>query len=177
MKDLIYNQRDIPEEQWRYGLRKSADVGCGWIATYNALRLMGYAMEPERLIRMYEKMLPLIHGNLGTNLFAPAVCFRNWGFPVELVFRRERFDEALKQADVGILFYRWKRGLKFGAHFIAVKHTDDGFLGYNTFANSTGPDRLGESLECWIREKKWFGAVLIAISDKRPDMARGKTRD
>ena len=29
--DLIYNQRQIPAEQWRYGLRSSAAVGCGWI--------------------------------------------------------------------------------------------------------------------------------------------------
>ena len=40
MDDLIYCQRDIPNDQWRYGLRTSADTGCGWVATYNALRLM-----------------------------------------------------------------------------------------------------------------------------------------
>lgn len=34
--DLIYNQRKIPKDQWRYGFRTSADTGCGWIATYNA---------------------------------------------------------------------------------------------------------------------------------------------
>ena len=53
MDDLIYNQTKIPKEQWRYGLRTSAATGCGWIATYNALRLMGYAAEPEELIRYY----------------------------------------------------------------------------------------------------------------------------
>ena len=40
--ELIYNQNDIPKGQYRYGLRSSASVGCGWIATYNALTLMGY---------------------------------------------------------------------------------------------------------------------------------------
>ena len=40
MDDLIYNQREIPKDQWRYGYRATADTGCGWIATYNALRLM-----------------------------------------------------------------------------------------------------------------------------------------
>ena len=39
--DLIYNQNHIPREQYRYGLRASAAVGCGWLATYNALTLMG----------------------------------------------------------------------------------------------------------------------------------------
>ena len=50
--DLIYCQRDIPKKQWRYGFRSSAATGCGWIATYNALQLMGYRAEPEKLIRV-----------------------------------------------------------------------------------------------------------------------------
>jgi len=54
VNDLIYCQRDIPKEKWRYGFRTSAATGCGWIATFNALRLMGYRAEPEKLIRMYE---------------------------------------------------------------------------------------------------------------------------
>ena len=29
MHDLIYCQRDITKDQWRYGLRTSAAVGCG----------------------------------------------------------------------------------------------------------------------------------------------------
>lgn len=167
MRELIYNQNEIPKEQWRYGFRSSAATGCGWIATYNALHLLGYHAEPERLIRMYEKMLPLIHGNTGTNAFAPAVCFKSWGFPVELVYRREKFDEAAKRCDVCILFYHWKRDWKLGAHFVALHHTENGFVGYNTFKNSTGPDRYGASLSEWVKERKYFGAVLICIKDKR----------
>ena len=166
MKDLICNQNEIPREQWRYGFRASADTGCGWIATYNALRLLGYRAEPESLIRMYEQMLPLIHGNTGTNAFAPALCFRSWGFPVELQYRREKFDDAAKKSDVCILFYHWKREWKMGAHFVALHHTEAGFEGYNTFKNSTGPDRYGESLAEWVKERRYFGAVLICIRKK-----------
>ena len=105
--DLIYNQHDIPKEQWRYGLRASADTGCGWIATYNALRLLGYRTEPEQLIRYYEKQVPLINGNAGTVVFGPALRFRKWGFPVKTYLDREKFDQAAKDADVCILYYRW----------------------------------------------------------------------
>lgn len=167
MRELIFNQNHIPKEQWRYGFRSSAATGCGWIATYNALHLMGYHAEPEQLIRMYEKMLPLVHGNTGTNAFAPALCFKKWGFPVELVIRREKFDQAAKDSDVCILFYHWKREWKLGAHFVALRHTANGFVGYNTFKNSTGPDRYGQSLSEWLKERKYFGAVLICIRDKR----------
>lgn len=167
MNDLIYNQHEIPKEQWRYGFRSSAAVGCGWIATYNALRLMGYRAEPEALIRMYEKMLPLLHGNGGTTVLAPAFCFKKWGFPVETAWKREEFDALAGKSDVCILFYHWKKDWKMGAHFVAVRRTEDGFIGYNTFKNSRGPDRYGDSLEGWLAERKYFGAVLIGIRDRR----------
>ena len=167
MQGLIYNQRNIPKEEHRYGFRASADVGCGWVATYNALYLMGCRTDIDQLIRYYEWQLPLIHGNAGTSFWGPAVCFQKWGFPVKIVTDRKKFDAAAKEADVCILFYRWRRQYKLGAHFVALHHTDRGFVGYNTFRNSTGPDIYGESLDAFLKEKKYFGCVLITIQNKR----------
>ena len=166
MKDLIYNQKQIPKEQWRYGLRSSAAVGCGWIATYNALRLLGYRVEIEELIRYYEHQLPLIHGNGGTSFWGPWVFFTQKGFPVEMCLKREKFDDVVKESDVCILFYRWHSKYKLGAHFVALHKTPDGFIGYNTYRNSAGPDRYGSSLEDFLKQKKYFGAILIGIRNK-----------
>lgn len=163
---LIYNQRKIPREQWRYGFRSSAAVGCGWIATYNALTLLGYRVEPEALIRYYERQLPLIHGNTGTSFWGPALYFKQWGFPVTVTAKPSRFDQVAKGSDVSILFYHWRRGLKFGAHFVTVTHGASGFVGYNTYRNSVGPDAYGESLSGFLKRKGYFGAVLIGIRDK-----------
>ena len=77
--------------------------------------------------------------------------------------RYERFDEMAKKSDACILFYRWHKKWKLGAHFVALHHTDSGFLGYNTYTNSRGADRYGESLEQFLRGRKYFGAVLIGI--------------
>ena len=166
MKDLIYNQRKIPGEKWRYGFRSSAAVGCGWIATHNALRLMGYHTEIETLIRWYEWQLPLIHGNTGTQFWAPVVRFRQWGFPVEVSADRRRFDDLAKRSDVCILFYYWREKHRLGAHFVALHHTEKGFVGYNTYRNSEGPDLYGESLDAFLTRKKYFGCFLIGIRDK-----------
>ncbi len=163
MNNLIYNQNDIPRGQYRYGFRSSAATGCGWIATHNALHLMGYKTDIEGLIRYYEWQLPLIHGNAGTSFWGPAVCLKNWGFLVEMVFDRKKFDPAAAGADACILFYRWRRGAKLGAHFVALHHTDRGFVGYNTYRTSTGPDLYGESLDGFLKEKGYFGCVLMAI--------------
>ncbi len=166
MKDLIYNQREIPRDQYRYGFRSSADTGCGWIATWNALRILGGKTDIEKLIRYYEWQLPLIHGNAGTSFWGPAVCFRNWGYPVKLVVDRKKLDEAAKAADVCILFYRWRKGCKLGAHFVALHHTARGFVGYNTYPSSAGPDLYGESLDGFLKSRGYFGCVLLAICDK-----------
>lgn len=167
MEDLIYCQRDIPEDQWRYGFRTSAATGCGWIATFNALHLLGDHAEPEELIRFYERQLPLLHGNLGTTILAPAAYFRKRGYRVDWVSRYDRFDRMAEKSDVCILFYRWRSRWQIGAHFTAVQYTPEGFVGYNTYRNSKGPDRYGRSLEKFLRDKKYFGAVLIGIG--RPE--------
>ncbi len=176
MDDLIYNQRAIPKDQWRYGFRSSAAVGCGWIATYNALRLMGYRTDIEGLIRYYEWQLPLIHGNTGTSFWGPAVCFKHWGFPVEVCADRKKFDRVVKRSDACILFYHWRKKYKLGAHFVALHATEKGIVGYNTYRNSAGPDAYGESLQEFLDEKKYFGAVLIGIRDKqeKPTAADGR---
>ena len=167
MDDLIYNQRKIPKSKWRYGLRSSAATGCGWIATYNSLRLMHYRAQPEELIRYYERQLPLIHGNAGTSILGPAVFFLHHGFPVKISANRKKFDAMVKQADVCILFYRWRKKIKFGAHFVTVTYADGKFTGYNTYRTSEGPDDYGSSLEAFLNARKYFTPVLIAIRDKR----------
>ena len=108
MEDLICNQNRIPRDKWRYGLRSSAATGCGWIATHNALHLMGYRTDIEELIRYYERQLPLIHGNAGTSFWGPAELFRRWGFPVKVCLKTGSFDALARRSDACILFYRWQ---------------------------------------------------------------------
>ena len=167
MDDLIYNQRQIPKDQWRYGYRSTADTGCGWIATYNALRLMGYRTSPESIIHFYEWQVPFVHGNLGTLALAPVQFFKVHGFQVETCARPEKFDEMAQGADVCLLFYYWRKGVKLGAHFVALHQQEGQFIGYNTYKNSTGPDRYGPSLAEFVKKQKYFAPVLLCIRDKR----------
>ena len=78
-----------------------------------------------------------------------------------------KFDGLARASDVCILFYRWRKKWKLGAHFVAVQHRDGRFWGYNTFKNSTGPDDYGESLASFLEKRRWFGAVLLGIRDRR----------
>ena len=93
--------------------------------------------------------------------------FRHHGFPVETLSVTQRFDEAVKAADVAILFYYWRRKCKFGAHFVTVQYKDGRFTGYNTFRTSNGPDDYGESLEAYLKSRGFFMPFLLTIRDKR----------
>lgn len=166
MKELIYNQNDIPKNQWRYGFRSSAAVGCGWIATHNALRILGYETHIPELIRYYERQLPLIHGNAGTSFWGPAILFRQWGFPVKVSVRPAKYDTLASEADACILFYHWHKKWALGAHFVALHHTDKGFVGYNTYKNSKGPDYYGDSLSEFLKKRRYYATFLIAIHKK-----------
>lgn len=163
MKDMIYNQRDIPADVLRYGFRTSADTGCGWIATWNALRILGKRADKQALIRYYERQLPLLHGNTGTSFWGPAVFFKHHGFDTRVELRRDRFDGLVEESKVCILFYYWRKGFRVGAHFVALHKTDRGIVGYNTYKNSAGPDLYGESLEGFLKKRGYFGAVLIGV--------------
>lgn len=163
MEDLIFCQRQIPKQQWRYGLRSSAATGCGWIAVYNALCLLGDREEPESLIRFFERQLPVVHGNCGTTILAPALYFKKRGYRVDWTARCDRFDDFGKENQVCILFYRWRRKWKLGAHFVALRHTEQGFQGFNTYSNSKGPDFYGQSLAEFLKKSKYFAPVLIGV--------------
>ena len=163
MDELIYNQYAIPKEQWRYGLRSSAATGCGWIATHNALRLMDLPSEPEALIREYTRQLPLIHGMTGTSMFGIYRFFQKRGFSLDFSLLPKNFDRKVQEVPVAILFFRWRSKWKMGAHFVTVHHTDEGFIGYNTYRSSVGPDRYGTSLRAFLKRRKYFGCMLMTI--------------
>ncbi len=109
----------------------------------------------------------MVNGNLGTFLFGPAIYFMRRGFHVRVTANRKKFNEAVKENDVGIVFYYWRSKLKFGAHFVTVRFCDGRYIGYNTFRNSNGPDDLGIDLEEFLRKRKNFGCLLTAIKEKK----------
>lgn len=166
MAELIYNQTKIPKEQYRYGLRSSAATGCGWVAIYNALTLLGRRVNIPALIRMLERQFPVVHGNAGTFVTAPAAILRRLGYETELCADRRQFDRIARAHPVCILFYYWRRKWHVGSHFVALHWTDGHFAGYNTYTDSVGADDYGQSLEAFLKAHGYFGCVLIAIREK-----------
>ena len=163
MKELIFNQREIPADKWRYGLRPSAATGCGWVAAYNALQLLGVDARPEELIYTLKRMLPLINGNMGTFILSITSFFRRKGYKTGLVWKKGRFDSAAQSSAVCILFFCWRRKFRFGSHYAALQYRNGHFIGCNTFISSHGPDDYGPSLTAFLKRQGFFLPVLILI--------------
>ena len=166
MDKMIYCQNDIPKDKLRYGLRSSASTGCGWIAAYNALRIMGYKPSPERVIEYFEKQVPVLNGNTGTFIFTPALFFSSLGFSVKTSINRNQFDVIAADCDAVILYYWWRKGLRIGAHFAAVKKDGRLYTGYNTYSNSKGPDLWGTSINEFLTKRGYFGRMITGIKKK-----------
>ena len=169
MAELIYNQHHIPKMKYRYGLRSSAATGCGWIAVYNALALMGEEPKPARIIRRLLWSFPIINGNFGTFLPNIVGYFKRRGYYVNFSLRRRRFDTIGRNSDACILFYYWHYKGAFGAHYVALDYDEGKFTAYNSYVNSTGPENYGSSLERFIRKRKYFFPILIGISKTAAD--------
>jgi len=166
MSEFIYNQHEIPRDKWRYGLRSSAATGCGWIATYNALKLLGYDPQPSQLIRYYSRRVPFYNGLFGTFVSNPAGYFRKLGFEVQTCLHRSFLNRTVEESDVCILYFWWREKWKIGAHYIALHQKDNTIMAYNVFRNSRGPDAIGPDLSEFMKKQHYFLPVLFGIRRK-----------
>lgn len=157
MRTPIYSQKQPGVGELSYGLRKTADVGCGWVAAYNAMVLLGRNPRRDKLRRYFLWHGAMLFGVMGTILPAPGLYFRKLGYTVKFIGWRRRFDQAIRDADVAIVWYRWRNGTKFGAHFITVQWDGREFVGYNNYANSQGSEHLGlVFLPFWVKRDTNF---------------------
>ena len=159
---FIYDQNSGKVANLRFGFFKSSFNGCGWIATYNALILLGKKPKAEDIISEYELTGAVLCGVFGVQPYAVTHYFRFRGYKVETTYNPKKVDSVAKKHTCNILFY-WHSS---GAHYFATKWDGTQFVGYNVWG-STGPEYLGTSLSKKFHNnnKRKLG-VLISISKK-----------
>ena len=159
---FIYDQSSGKVANLRFGFFKSSFNGCGWIATYNALILLGKTPKAEDIISEYELTGAVLGGVFGVFPFAVANYFRVRGYKVKTTYNSKKVDSVAKNHTANILFY-WHSS---GAHYIATHWDGKQFIGYNVWG-SNGPESLGYSLSKKFHnnQKRKIG-VLISISKK-----------
>lgn len=159
----VVNQTVGNMKKLRFGFFRSSVNGCGWIAIYNALRLMGKTPDAGKLIAELEWTGAMLFGILGTWPYSVVHYFRIRGYSVRVNYRAERYDEAAKKSEISIIWFFHQKG----AHFVTVKWSETHFEGYNTFSNSKSSDNWGDSIEAFLQSRKYRPVMLISVSPQK----------
>ena len=146
---LIDNQNQYPANQIRMGSTEGMNEGwyngCGWVAVYNALILLGNPKHPAEIVEYFEESGgTVLDGVYGTYPNAIEGYFVSLGYNIDHIFLPQLttdIDEAIKSSQVSILAYLHSSA----AHYIAVEYREDidRFIVYNDSFARTRSTNLG----------------------------------
>ena len=120
LTDEGYIGKQVKLRSFAFGERgNTADHGCGWVAVFNAWRLLGRpktAMEVAGEVGRGARG----HGERGVDPFFILKYFRAYGYETEMVTGWEEMEASAERADAYILCYLYSNldGM-IGGHFIA----------------------------------------------------------
>lgn len=158
---LIINQSKL--ETIPYGKYTSDYNGCGWIATYNAMKMLGKKVEEKEIIQYLNKY-NVLDGKLGTNPFGIKKYFEEQNLDFRSSFLSKKLQA--KKDSVGILLYTDGKI----AHYVAFKRENRKFHFYN---DVYGKEDDVRTLDEFFQGKKiplWY----ITLSGKPPASLSGE---
>jgi len=180
---LIDDQNKSPANQVRMGTAENRNEGwyngCGWIAAYNALILLGNPKHPAEIVRDFETSGTVMGGVYGTYPNAIVRYLSDCGHSAEHVLFPQvsvNIDNVIKAAGIAILGYAHTKA----AHYVTIEYRarDDAFVVYNDgFArsrstllgladNNSGAGAVIDSVLAFIQETPeiLFSFSLITIA-------------
>ena len=173
MRTLIDDQSRRPANQVRMGSTDGMNEGwyngCGWVATYNALILLGNPQHPAEIVNYFETIGGTVFGGVfGTYPNSIVNYLSEMGYSVGHTLFPQitlNIDDAIKASRVSILAYAHTSA----AHYVAVEYREDTgrFIVYNDGFARTRSANLG------FRDDTTAGAVIdsvVAFISGTPDI-------
>lgn len=138
-----------PVKDLRYGVSNIARAGCGVIAVYNALLLLGNPHRFHEVIAWGDRKAAAVFGLLGTLPWKARQLFQRLGYTVTAVTDETLFDRCAQHADVCLFTYWNKKGsIRQGMHTVCLQYRDRAIDVYNLFNSCAGVSRKA-SLKEW----------------------------
>ena len=123
-KGFIYSQRHRDIAEMRFGLKPMWYNGCGIIAVYNALLLLGFQEDFRQITEYFERKGKMLWGLFGTKPWSIVRYFKKRGFGL-------RFCRP-KTAENGVYIIAvWNK--RPGMHYMAIKKQVYGIQVYNGY--------------------------------------------
>lgn len=139
-----------PVKDMRYGVTNVARAGCGLIAVYNALLLLGNPHRFQDVVAWGDRKAAALFALLGTLPWKAKRLFRRLGYTVTAVTDAAQFDRHARDADVCLFTYWNRKGrIRQGMHTVCLQYRDGGIDVYNLFNNRPGVSRK-PTLEEWV---------------------------
>ena len=155
----VHGQRRPPVRDLRYGIVRAAWSGCGLIAVYNALLLLGNPHPLWDVFAWGDLKGAALFGIFGTSHRRAGRLFRQLGYTVTAVTNPSLFDACAQRAEA-CLFTYWNRKGRFhkGMHTVCTRWREGALEVYNLYNNSEKIERL-PSFEEWC--KRGIGPVAL----------------
>ena len=142
-------QRRRPASDIRMGTNEGYNEGwyngCGWIAAYNAMIILGNPVHPAEIVRTFEENTGIVLGGVfGTYPNAIEDYLRDMGHEVKQTLFPQlslNIDDVIKASKVSILAYLHTSA----AHYITIEYREDmdKFIVYNDGFARTYSESLG----------------------------------
>ena len=144
-----------------FGNTKFGPNGCGIVATYNALIMLGNKTDIADINRDYEINGVSVCGSIS---FYPAYVvryFKSKGYTVYVTYEEDNFDtDTIKNAKANIIYYTKPKS----GHYVAFNYDDSNYWGYNVFAGSDiSAYPIGGSINQFLNKNKYIGRIIISI--------------
>lgn len=162
----IHGQSRPPVAGMRYGVVNAAWSGCGLIAVYNALLLLGNPHPLWDVIAWGDLKGAALFGIFGTSHQRAGRLFRQLGYAVTAVTDPALFDAHAQRAEV-CLFTFWNRKGRFykGMHTVCAQWREGALEVYNLYNTSDKIERLPSFGE-WC--KRGIGPVALYCVSRNP---------
>ncbi len=162
---FIYSQLEEAYASRPMGLSTLDKGGCGPVACYNVMQMLGRETTLEEILSYYKKHWGLLLGGLlGSVLFTAAQYFRHQGCRVQVYRSAKIFPQAAREAEGCILWYLFPRKKALpGAHFIALRCRDNIIQAYNVWANQRSTYVHYGSMESFLERIHAKYPVLLQI--------------
>ena len=149
LRTLIDNQHQNPANQVRMGMREGLNEGwyngCGWVAAYNAMLILGTPEHPAEIVKHFEESGGIAFGGVfGTYPNAIEEYIRSHGYRVSHTLFPQlslNIDEVIKNSKVSILAYLHTNA----AHYVTIEYKEevDKFIVYNDSFARARSESLG----------------------------------
>ncbi len=156
---LVTSQRAGPAAQMRYARTECRRTGCGALAVYNALTLLGQTPSLSEVIHLLERRRSAAcGGRMGTHPYTLGGALRAFGVRTKRFWRVSALEDAMDEGSAAILaIWNDRNDIMRGAHFFAVRRAAEGF----TACNREAPNARGASLADVLGQGRLITAYLL----------------